>query len=443
MIIINITDYPLRNNKRKFFYYSFVLVRSLISTCIFFILLGCGADKKSESEYPIIDVVCSVEKYQLVYCSDYFSSIELIPLETREGCLLSEHSNPPIILKDSFIFIGRDDALFAFSTSGKFLHQIGRKGQGPGEYMWASRFFLNTDKSVIYIEDQKILEYDYNGNHINSIQKPSVGNQRSYGFSYVGDGVFVSNIFNDGKNKYKYYLVNQDGELVDSLPNQVFFNRIGTRGGTYDQALPPIRVDNRLYLKDYINDTIYIVKDLKLQPAYVFGFGKYTFPLEYLEISDMKINPIPLNSFTFSYGLSIVGMREYFFYRVRVPDLFSKPKAKPIYNSITGGYLQNESHVYGIYNTVENTNVLLDTDEFFQKGIMNDINGGLPIVPKHYAGDGVVVDVWYAENMKEILTDEYFEKQQIKDPQAHQKLKEILKNMDVYDNPVVVVARLK
>ena len=51
------------------------------------------------------------------------------------------------------------------------------------------------------------------------------------------------------RNKYKYYLINLDGERVDSLPNQVFFNRIGTRGGgAYDQALPPIRVDNRLYL---------------------------------------------------------------------------------------------------------------------------------------------------------------------------------------------------
>ena len=55
----------------------------------------------------------------------------------------------------------------------------------------------------------------------------------------------------------------------------------------------------------------------------------------------------------------------------------------------------------------------------------------------------MVVDVWNAENMKEMLTDEYFASQNIKDQQAHQKLKEILKNLRVDDNPVVVVAKLK
>ena len=48
----------------------------------------------------IIDVVGSAEKYQQVYCSDYFSSIELIPLETREDCLLD---NFPAKIRDGFI----------------------------------------------------------------------------------------------------------------------------------------------------------------------------------------------------------------------------------------------------------------------------------------------------------------------------------------------------
>ena len=45
--------------------------------------------------------------------------------------------------------------------------------------------------------------------------------------------------------------------------------------------------------------------------------------------------------------------------------------------------------------------------------------------------------------MKEKHTDEYFASRTIKDPQAHQKLKELLKNLDEQDNPVVVIAKLK
>jgi len=53
------------------------------------------------------------------------------------------------------------------------------------------------------------------------------------------------------------------------------------------------------------------------------------------------------------------------------------------------------------------------------------------------------VGLWYPSIMKEKLTDEYFASRTIKDPQAHQKLKELLKNLDEQDNPVVVIAKLK
>ena len=225
MIIMNLNSLSSVSSNSKFCNYSFVLIRAFILISILFILPGCS-EKKTESEYPIIDVLGSVEKYQRVYCSDYFSSIELIPLETREDCLLPGVNSPKIILKDSFIFMRSIDAVYSFSTSGKFLNQIGRKGQGPGEYVLTSRYFLSTDRSIIYVEDvRKILEYDFYGNHINSIQKPLVGNKTPHNFSYVGDGVFISSIDNDGKNKYKYYLVNQNREPVDSFPNYVFFNR--------------------------------------------------------------------------------------------------------------------------------------------------------------------------------------------------------------------------
>ena len=45
--------------------------------------------------------------------------------------------------------------------------------------------------------------------------------------------------------------------------------------------------------------------------------------------------------------------------------------------------------------------------------------------------------------MKEDLTEEYFANREIKNPQAHQKLRELLKTLKDDDNPVVVVAKLK
>ena len=63
--------------------------------------------------------------------------------------------------------------------------------------------------------------------------------------------------------------------------------------------------------------------------------------------------------------------------------------------------------------------------------------------PKYYTSANELVDIWQAYEMKELLTETYFEKHKINNPQAHQKLKELLKKLDWDDNPVIVIGKLK
>ena len=64
------------------------------------IITGCF-ENSPLGKYSVIDVVNNIGNYQRVYCSDFFSSIELIPLETRDDCLLDTHSR--IAVADGFI----------------------------------------------------------------------------------------------------------------------------------------------------------------------------------------------------------------------------------------------------------------------------------------------------------------------------------------------------
>jgi len=52
--------------------------------CIYLILTGCS-EKKPERKYPVIDVGSSAGDYRRAYCSDFLSSIELIPLEMNHN----------------------------------------------------------------------------------------------------------------------------------------------------------------------------------------------------------------------------------------------------------------------------------------------------------------------------------------------------------------------
>ena len=123
-----------KHSKSMFRLYSFVLTKTFILISLFFILAGCS-EKKTEEEYPIIDVLGSVEKYQQAFSSDYFSSIELISLETRDDFLLDVDPFPRILLKDSLIFLRGNGRIYSFNTFGMFLNQIGERGQGPSEYV--------------------------------------------------------------------------------------------------------------------------------------------------------------------------------------------------------------------------------------------------------------------------------------------------------------------
>jgi len=409
----------------------------LFSFFVFCFLVSCS-DKKTAAEYPVIDVINSIGKYQKVYCSDIFLSIELIPLETKDDCLLNDID---IILNDNVILMRghKNNQLYAFDRTGQFKNEIGRKGQGPGEYKYLGSVFFNSDKPTIFVESDKILEYDYDGNFINSYNKPNPEGKEITRSSYIGDNIFIGCVYYDGKTRFKYCLFDHKGDTVKTFPNHIFYNRAGLMLSTHDSALDPLRVDNLLYLKDYINDTIYYLTDLTLQPAYVFGFSKHTFSNERLENSNPEVI---VRSSDFRL-LRLVGFPNYFFYEVRVPEKFSYPESKPVYVPFINQYYSTSSGVYGIYNITEKTNILLDTDQYLQKGIINDINGGLPFIPRYYAGKNIVADVWRVEEMKEMLTDEYFASQTIRDQLGHEELKKLLKILKDDDNPVVVIAKLK
>ena len=405
--------------------------KMLFLLCIF--MFSCS-EKKDSGLYPVIDVVNNLGKYQRVYCSDLFSSIELIPTETHEKCLIG--NNPRPVINDMVILMSGQESshLYAFNRSGEYINLIAKKGQGPGEYYNLGNVFFNTDRQTIYILDiEKCLEYDLEGNHIRSF-KISESNINTFDvisrIEYVGDSLFVGSTRYNGTNKFKYCIFDQNGDIIKTFPNYILFDRpnSGSSMSVKDFALDPIKVDNRIYLKDYINDTIYALSDLNIQPAYIFDFGSYSLSKAYLNDSFMEERFQNVINF-----MSLLGFPNYFFYKMYVTESFAQPKSE---------YPQPQA-IYGLYDIAENKNILLDTDQYLQSGIINDINGGLPFIPLCYAGNNEVVGLWLPDMMKEKLTDEYFASQTIKDQQGHQKLKEILKNMNEDDNPVIVIAKLK
>ena len=98
----------------------------------------------------------------------------------------------------------------------------------------------------------------------------------------------------------------------------------------------------------------------------------------------------------------------------------------------------------GIYYIASHSVRFLDSDSSVHPyGLINDLDGGLHFWPKYINSENEMITLWQAYDMKEMLTEEYFAAHEIRNPQAHQKLKELVKNLAWDDNPVIVIGKLK
>jgi hypothetical protein len=345
-----------------------------------------------------------------------------------------------IALNDSIIIMKGNNQLFAFDRStGKFRNRIGNRGQGPGEYNMPGYILFNRDKPTVFVADifgVNFLEYDFNGRHIRSFPQARVDDRNLNGPAHLGGNLFIGSVNFTGSNEYQYCLFDDNGVIVRCFPNHILLN-LASRLGSNSGKQETMWIDNRLYLKHFVNDTIFVFEDSVLRPAYVFDFGRYSFPLRDFERPNAPSRPPN----AFMMWNTFVGTPRFFFYNLLLPEVgLSRLRQRISTDPWFGDY---STIIYGIYDRARNKNFLLDTDRHRQFGIANDINGGLPLIPLFYVGNGEVAGVWNPHEMLEILTEEYFAKQTIKDPEAHQRLKEMLRKLDEFDNPIIVIAKLR
>ena len=120
--------------------------KALFIVTLFF-LLGC---KQEQSSTDILTLSVDLEQSPLQY-DDVFSNAEIIPLETTDSSLIA-HIFDVNEYKDNFyIYDIRSVKALAFDHKGRFICQLGRKGQGPGEYSWLASISIDKENDIIHL----------------------------------------------------------------------------------------------------------------------------------------------------------------------------------------------------------------------------------------------------------------------------------------------------
>lgn len=213
----------------------------------------------------------------------FISKITIVPLETNDSCLLRELVMP-IKQHQGLIYINNFlKQLLVFDMKGNFIREIGKMGEGPGEFINVLDFIFTDDNTIELLDFKKIESYTLEGKHLGTKRFDFMGTDlylnpttftRSFSSGYYLWGGVSGPVRYDEKLREKSSLMYRIDSAMQ-IEKGYFSTRYGD-GGKQNRIknyqnyilITPSVLDYNVYQID-TNDS--------MQIRYSFDFGKYGF----------------------------------------------------------------------------------------------------------------------------------------------------------------------
>lgn len=132
--------------------------------------ISCAQKKESKSETGEI-IGLNFKIHEEVSTKQIIKNIKYIALETDSLCLIQ---NPRLIkfINDT-LFVSDSENLFTFTSDGKLVAKIGKKGRASQEYIRLTSFFVDSKNGYVAIFDNvnsKLLKFSFKGEFLESIK---------------------------------------------------------------------------------------------------------------------------------------------------------------------------------------------------------------------------------------------------------------------------------
>lgn len=184
---------------------------------------GCQTRNNKESDAAIVPIRMDWDKVvdEFDYSGMVEDSVLVIPLETRDDCLIGEMTK--MVYQNNLIYVSDNvsKAIYVFDETGKLVTKLRAVGNGPGEYLNITSFTVRRTDMAIYDHfANRLLFYNAKGEYIRTEDTKDV-----WGMDIVslGDKIWLVNDgSNSGRGFYHLFSVNVDkaGEHDAFLPFQ-------------------------------------------------------------------------------------------------------------------------------------------------------------------------------------------------------------------------------
>lgn len=245
--------------------------------------------------------------------SRFIDSCVFIPLETTDASLIGNINQIEFCDGKFYIFDGKEDKLKVFSSTGKFLFDIGIRGEAPGEYLSINSFFINREDKKVGISDplrMAIHEYSLDGEYIQTVkhnQEPLLSLNKSicidgYIYSYFD----VSHI-----NDMTYSVLSaKDYSIIDRWsPYPV---KVNQQMACVLLSHPFSVVDGDLHFVELYSDTIFTYHNGEKQPYLLIETGLPAITPSYFEGKPFEFDPVQAFFAVSSDKKYSSGFKEYF-----------------------------------------------------------------------------------------------------------------------------------
>lgn len=126
-----------------------------ILTTILIIIIMCGCNKSRRYDSATLHVNVDDE----TPLADFFDSYRYVMLETNDSCLIHESA----IFKtneSNIVSYSEYNGFMIFDAQGKHMTSFNHKGEGPGEYLYVSDFYITpTSIFLLDVYINRLLEY--------------------------------------------------------------------------------------------------------------------------------------------------------------------------------------------------------------------------------------------------------------------------------------------
>lgn len=387
------------------------------------IFTSCRQAASESQGMWVADVRTALAKETPISMKEDVTGIEYIPLETNDSCLVSNIMT--LVMNDEFIFLqnGRPEKILQYTRQGKFIREIGKVGEGPGEYApyTVEEISLDDGKREIYAHRRTLpaMVFSYEGRFLrtDTVISESMGNRYPLANGFCAlSGTSLTPI---QQSPWLAALQDKEGRIIatkvpfpSSVPAEVCYMK--------EVQFAPFLHSALAYTP--CNDTLFRVAASGITPACVLrtenGADYHQKIANINEFGkDNTNNSSTLNLFTF------FETPRYFYFRwllLNDPDRcyiqrLDKNTGDLLSQPVSQGFVELS---FGF----SDANVM---------GLENDLDGGVPFAPRFVYKDRICVQAINAGTIAKLETKGY-----LKNKPAALQISED-------DNPVIIVYTFK